>query len=96
MPRTVSAIFVMPSPGWNVTVAPVFSSSGGVPPPASAWERAIEKQAACAAASSSSGEVRPAGSSAREAQVTSSGPKAPLPTLSILPPPSIRLPCQVT
>ena len=46
VPRTVSAIFVMPSPGWKVTVAPVFSSSGGVPSPANAWESAIEKQAA--------------------------------------------------
>ena len=50
---------------------------------------------ACAAASSSWGLVR-SESSVREAQVTSSGPKAPLPTLSIVPAPSISEPDQVT
>ena len=45
---------------------------------------------------SSSGLVRPSRASAREAQLTSSGPKAPLPTLSIVPAPSIRVPAQVT
>ena len=91
-----SATFVIPSPGWKVTVAVVFSCSGGVPASASPCESAIETQDAWAAAISSSGLVRPPGSSAREAQVTSSGPNAPLPTLSIEPLPSIRPPRQVT
>ena len=48
---------MIPSPGWNVTVADVRSSSGGVPALARPAESAIEKQAACAAAISSSGLV---------------------------------------
>src|SRR3954470_5652838 len=62
---------VMPSPGWNVTSADVVSFSGGVPALASPFERAIEKHDEWAAAMSSSGLVRPFGSSARDAQVTS-------------------------
>ena len=96
VPRTVSALFVIPVPGTKVTVAEVSSRSGGVPAFASPSDSAIEKQAACAAAISSSGLVRPSGSSAREAQVTSSGPNAPLPTLSIVPAPSSSEPDQVT
>ena len=41
-PRTVSAIFVMPVPGTNVTVAECPSCSGGVPSWASPCESAIE------------------------------------------------------
>ena len=44
---------------------------GGVPACARAWDSAIEKHAEWAAAISSSGLVRPSGSSALEAQVTS-------------------------
>ena len=44
---------------------------------------------------SSSGLVLPFGASAREAQLTSSGPKAPLPASWIVPAPSINVPCQV-
>src|SRR5205085_11515807 len=61
LPSTVSAIFVMPWPGWNVTVAEVCSSSGGVPAFARPLVNAIEKQAAWAAAISSSGLVLPPG-----------------------------------
>ena len=78
------APLVMPSPGWNVTVTEVSRRSGGVPARASAAESAIEKQDAQAAAISSSGLVLPSGASAREAQLTSSGPNAPLPTPSIV------------
>jgi len=95
-PRTVKRLAVMPVPGTKVTVAEVESCSGGVPACPSAWESAIEKHAACAAAMSSSGLVRPDGSSAREAHVTSRGPNAPLPTRSIVPLPLIRSPCHVT
>ena len=71
-PSTVSAIFVIPSPGWKVTVAEVSSCSGGVPAFASPAESAIEKHEACAAAISSSGLVLPpaATSSERAAQLT--------------------------
>ena len=41
-PTTMIAPFVIPSPGWNVTVTEVSSRSGGVPAPASAWDSAIE------------------------------------------------------
>src|SRR6266480_6317672 len=81
-PATSMAIFVMPSPGWNVTVAEVFSCSGAWPSLASPLESAIEKHAACAAAISSSGLVNPFGSSERAAQLTSRPPKAPLVTES--------------
>ena len=87
---------MIPVPGTNVTVADVESCSGGVPAWASACESAIEKHAACAAAISSSGLVRPSGSSAREAHVTSSGPNAPLSTRSIVPAPSMSEPRHVT
>src|SRR6187455_77219 len=43
VPTTTIAPFVIPSPGWNVTVTDVSSRSAGVPAPASPWERAIEK-----------------------------------------------------
>ena len=95
LPRTVTAILVMPVPGTNVTVEDVSSWSAGVPARASASESAIEKQAECAAAMSSSGLVFPSGSSAREAHVTSRGPNAPLPASWIVPEPSIRVPRQV-
>ena len=72
VPRTVSAPFVIPSPGWNVTVADVSSFSGGLPPFASPAESAIEKHEAHAAAISSSGLVLPFGSSERDAHETSS------------------------
>src|SRR5437667_11557558 len=78
VPRTVSAPFVIPSPGWNVTVAEVSSRFGGLPALASVFERAIAKHEAQAAAISSSGLVLPFGSSARDVQETSSGPNAPL------------------
>ena len=94
--RTESALFVIPVPGTNVTVADVRSSSGGWPASARAPESAIAKQEACAAASRSSGLVRPCGSSAREVQVTGSGATTPLVVESIVPLPSSRLPCQVT
>src|SRR6266540_373041 len=96
MPRTVSALFVIPVPGTKVTVADVSSRSAGFPAFASAAENAIEKQAACAAAISSSGDVLPCASSARFAQSTSSEESTPLVTLSIVPPPSIKPPCHVT
>src|SRR5262245_38402103 len=87
----------MPSPGWKLTVAEVFSCSGGVPSLARPNDSAIEKQVACAAAISSSGLVLPDSSgSEREAQVTSRPPSAPLPVESIRPDPSIRPPFQVT
>ena len=93
----MSAIFVMPSPGWKVTVAEVCSSSGGVPALARPAESAIEKQAACAAAISSSGLVLPpVASSDRAAQLTPSSPIAPLVVERIVPLPSSRLPFQVT
>ena len=93
---TESWIFVIPVPGTKVTVASTSSRSGGVPPCASPCESAIEKHAACAAAISSSGLVRPSDSSARDDHVTSSGPKAPLPTLVIVPAPSTSEPDQLT
>src|SRR5439155_7781987 len=97
LPSTVSAIFVMPSPGWKVTVADVFSSSGGFPACARACESAIEKHDACAAAISSSGLVLPpVSSSERAAQLTARSPKAPLVVERIVPLPSIRLPFHVT
>ena len=68
---------------------------GRVPACASACASAIEKHAEWAAAMSSSGLVLPFGASAREAQLTSSGPKAPLPASWIVPEPSISEPCQV-
>src|SRR5262245_47472851 len=87
----------MPSPGWKLTVAEVWSSSGGVPSLARPNESAIEKHVACAAAISSSGLVRPLSSgSERDAQVTSRPPNAPLPVESIRPEPSIRPPFHVT
>src|SRR5512133_3231400 len=86
----------MPSPGWNVTVADVFSSSAGWPAWASPCESAIEKQAACAAAISSSGLVFDCASSERAVQSTSRPPIAPLVTESTRPLPLIRSPCQVT
>ncbi len=96
-PRTVSAIFVIPVPGTKVTVADVLRRSGGLPPFARPPANAIEKHEACAAASSSSGLVLPAvASSARAAQLTSSGPNAPVPTLSIVPDPLVRSPFHVT
>ena len=94
--RTVKALFVIPVPGTNVTVASTSSLSGGVPAFASTLESAIEKHEACAAAMSSSGLVRPFESSVRAAHVTSSGPNAPLPTLVIVPAPSMSEPDQVT
>ena len=86
----------MPSPATNVTVAETSSRSGGEPARASPPDRAIEKHAAWAAAINSSGLVFPSGCSAREAHVMPSGPKAPLPTLSMVPRPSVRDPLQVT
>src|SRR5215510_1226458 len=44
-PSTCRAIFWMPSPGWNVTVAELFSSSAGWPACPSVCESAIEKHA---------------------------------------------------
>src|SRR5690348_16705479 len=96
VPRTVSTPFVIPSPGWNVTVADVSSFSGGLPPRARRPERDIAKQLAQAEAISSSGLVLPFGSSAREAHDTSSGPNAPLGVSAIVPLPFIRSPCQTT
>ena len=79
---------MIPVPGTNVTVADVRSRSGGLPAFASPPERAIEKQEAWAAAISSSGLVLPPeASSERAGQLTSSGPKAPEPTSSIVPDP---------
>jgi REP element-mobilizing transposase RayT len=96
-PRTVSAIFVIPVPGTKVTAAEVRSCSGGLPAFASPPESAIEKQEACAAAISSSGLVFPPdASSERAGQLTSSCPKAPEPTSSIVPDPLIRSPFHVT
>src|SRR4051812_35891499 len=96
-PSTVNATFVMPSPGWNDTVEDVCSSSGGVPPCASAWESAIEKHAACAAAISSSGLVAPlCASSERAGQLIFCSPIAPLVVFVIVPLPSMRLPFHVT
>ena len=70
---------MIPSPGWKVTVAEVFSSSGGVPALARPAESAIEKHEACAAAISSSGLVLPpVASSERAAQLTGCSPIAPL------------------
>ena len=94
-PATVRADSVMPVPGTKVTVAVTSSRVGGVPAPARPCESAIEKHDACAAAINSSGLVRPSGASAREAHVTPSGPKAPLPTLVISPVPVMSAPCQV-
>src|SRR5262249_28479115 len=66
----------------------------GVPPiPAISCESAIEKQAAWAAAISSSGLVLPSAASVRLAQVTGSGPAAPL-AKETGPEPSARPPCQ--
>src|SRR5919108_2826273 len=96
LPATSSAIFVMPSPGWKVTVADVLSSSGAWPDCASSCESAIERQVACAAAISSSGLVIPPGSSERAGQLTSKPPTAPLVTVSMRPVPLIRSPCHVT
>jgi REP element-mobilizing transposase RayT len=97
LPRTVSALFVIPVPGTKVTTAEVRSCSGGVPAFASPMDSAIEKHEACAAAISSSGLVFPPDSSSeRAAQLTSSGPKAPEPTSSIVPDPLIRSPFHVT
>jgi hypothetical protein len=85
-PRAVNAIFVIPVPGTNVTVAEVWSCSGAAPAFASTFANAIEKQAAWAAAISSSGLVLPPeASSVRADQLTSSGPNAPDPTPSIVP-----------
>src|SRR5689334_21337600 len=95
-PATCRAIFVMPSPGWKVTVADVFSSSAGWPACASPFESAIEKQAASAAAINSSGLVFDWASSERARQSTSRPPSAPLVTESMRPLPLIRSPCQVT
>src|SRR5205823_2148467 len=95
-PTTSSATFVIPSPGWKVTVAEVCSLSGACPACASPFESAIERQVACAAAISSSGLVMPLGSSERAGQLTSSPPTAPLDTVSILPLPLIRSPSHVT
>ena len=55
VPRTRSALFVIPVPGTNVTVADVSSRSGGEPACASECESAIEKHDAWAAATSSFG-----------------------------------------
>ena len=83
----------MPSPGWKVTSAVVSSVAGGVPALASALDRAIEKHDEWAAPISSSGLVRPAGSSARDAHVTSK-PPSPDDSSSTRPEPSRREPCQ--
>jgi REP element-mobilizing transposase RayT len=97
LPRTESAIFVIPVPGTKVTAAEVRSSSGGLPAFARPPESAIEKHEACAAAINSSGLVFPPdASSERAGQLTSSGPKAPEPTSSIVPVPLIRSPFHVT
>src|SRR5919198_6739197 len=95
-PVTCRAILVIPSPGWNVTVADVFSSSAGCPACASPFESAIERQLACAAAISSSGLVFEPASSERARQSTSRPPIAPLETESMRPLPLIRSPFQVT
>jgi hypothetical protein len=71
VPTTVRWMPVMPVPGWKVTSAFVSRARGGVPAEFSPFDSAIEKHAECAAAISSSGLVRPLGSSAREAHVTS-------------------------
>lgn len=93
----MSAIFVIPAPGTNVTAAELESRSGGVPACASPCASDIEKQDACAAAISSSRLVLPPdASSVRAGQLTSSGPNAPEPTLSIVPDPLIRSPFHVT
>jgi len=78
-----------------VAVASVSRRVGGVPACASPCESAIEKQLAKAAAMSSSGLVLPAGSSVREAQVTSRPVTALLPSEKV-PEPLTRSPCQVT
>jgi REP element-mobilizing transposase RayT len=97
LPRTVRALLVMPVPGTKVTTAEVRRRSGAFPAFASPAESAIEKHAACAAAISSSGLVFPPdASSERAAQLTSSGPKAPEPTSSIVPDPLVRSPFHVT
>lgn len=93
---TSSADFVMPVPGTKVTVADTAKRSGVVPAFARTLDSAIEKHEAWAAAMSSSGLVRPSSSPVRTAHDTSSGPKAPLPTLSIVPRPVGRSPRQVT
>jgi hypothetical protein len=61
----------MPVPGLKVTSAFVWTSSGVWPAWASAWLKAMEKQAECAAAISSSGLVLPSEASVRAFQVTS-------------------------
>ena len=97
VPRTASAIRVIPVPGTNVTAAEVSSRVGGVPAFASPPASAIEKHDACAAAISSSGLVLPPdASSVRAAQLTSRGPNAPEPTSSIVPEPPVRSPFHVT
>ena len=93
-PRTVRWTPVMPSPGWKVTSAVVSRVSGGEPALARALDRAIEKHEECAAPMSSSGLVRPFGSSARDAHVTSK-PPSPDDWSSTCPAPSRREPCQV-
>src|SRR5262245_49950253 len=96
-PTTVSADFVIPVPGTNVTVAEVSSRSGGLPTFARPRESAIENHEACAAAISSSGLVLPpCSSSDREAHVICNGPNAPLGASWISPLPDIRSPCHVT
>jgi hypothetical protein len=93
LPRTVSAMPVMPLPGTSVTSAWVSSACAGVPASVSALDSAIEKHEECAAAISSSGLVLPPGSSARAAQLTSN---VPIPDDSRLtwPAPSNSVPSQ--
>jgi hypothetical protein len=79
----------------NVTCALTCSSSGGVPAPPSPAESAIAKHEACAAASSSSGEVRPAGCSVRDAQLTGRSVNVALELELTVPVPVAKSPVQV-
>ena len=93
LPSTVSAIFVMPSPGWNVTVAEVCSSSGGVPAFARPCrERHREARGvrggdqllrARLAAGLVLGARRPAHADARRTRRSSSSRSSPLPSIRL-------------
>ena len=70
-PRPSSAIFVIPSPGWKVTVAVVASSSGAWPACARPCESAIEKHDGVRGGDQLLGARQlPPASSARAAQLT--------------------------
>src|SRR5204863_7223423 len=92
----VAAVTVQPASSLSpLTSTWTDRALGGVPALASSLEQAIEKHEAWAAARSSSGEVTPAGSPVRDAQVVGWSRKMPVVAAVTVPFPESRSPLHV-